>query len=173
MCYFITIAVPVSHADAIRTRFHEPGLQIEPTCNPAAVAAAGSGFTPLLVTGGGCSCAWYKETPSRATEGRRRKYEKLGWSRAKIERALGSESSRPPPGHGLHAVIITLIRECVTLCGRLAIWVHDFRGRVETEVYQVVDGPECGPDDLAAYAAALKADTKLVIRKQANRVALK
>ena len=96
MCFFIAIAVPSNEAERVRTEHAARGMHIAPTANAAARAAAGPGRVPLLVTTGGCSCDWYKRPAESEAESEahskilkaKARYERMGWSKAKIERAL-------------------------------------------------------------------------------------
>lgn len=163
MCYFITIAVPQDAAQAVMAQHDARDMNVAVTRNPAALAAAEIGWTPLLVTGGGCSCGWYKRPGTAGAEAARlrarRKYEKRGWSESKIERALGSVHRRAKPDDGLHSVIIDLLRAIATEHGRVRVWVHDFTGKVEIEAYQIAARQRWTLAQLAAEAAALDVDT--------------
>lgn len=163
MCYFITIAVPQDAARAVMARHDARDMSVAVTKNPAALAAAETGWTPLLVTGGGCSCGWYRRPGSAGAEDTRlrarRKYEKLGWSQAKIERALGSDDRPANPDDGLHPVIIDLLRDIAAEHGRVRVWVHDFSGKVEAEAYRITAQRRWTLAQLAAEAAALELDT--------------
>lgn len=162
MCFFITIAVPEGSAGDVCAAWTGRGMSVAPTKNPSARAAAGAGRAPLLVTGGGCSCAWYTR-PSNADLAdelakARAKYERRGWSRAKIERALAGMSRPTPPGEGLHPVVLELLGAVAARCGRVAVWVHDFSGAVEREPY-TLRGRESWPlEELAARAPMLTTD---------------
>jgi hypothetical protein len=162
MCWFITIAVPQSTVAAVLAAHAAPGMSIAPTLNPSAFAAAGTGFRPLLVTGGGCSCAWYRR-PSAAgadedTARARRKYEGMNWSPRKIARALASMRSKPRPDEGLHTVIIDLLGAVAKRHGKVHVWVHDFSGRVEAEAYEIARRESWRLQDLSSRAASLEED---------------
>lgn len=163
VCFFITIAVPVGVVEAVRAAHAGSGLRIEPTANTAAIVAAGSGRAPLLVTGGGCSCAWYAIPGAVRREARaaraRARYERLGWSRAKIERALAGMKRDSRPGEGLHPVIVDLLRHIATPHGPVAAWVHDFHGKVETEAYAPTRRLRWSLAELDRLAPTLPLDT--------------
>src|SRR5215213_1542275 len=91
MCFFLTVAVPSQHAERIGEAFGR-GFQTHPTANASVTAALPAGYAARLVTSGMCSCDLYArprtaDAPDPATH-LRRKYEKRGWSEAKIKRAL-------------------------------------------------------------------------------------
>lgn len=165
MCLFITIAVPSNSVERVRTEHASRGMHIAPTANASARAAAGPGCTPLLVTTGGCSCDWYKrpadseaEADSKIAKARAR-YERMGWSKAKIERALEGMSRPPRHDFGLHPVVIELLQAVARDCGSTAVWVHDFAGDAETESYTIAKRESWAWPDVAAKAALLASDT--------------
>lgn len=167
MCYFITIAVREAVARGVTLAHSGEGMLIERTGNASALAAARSGRQPLLVTGGGCSCAWYRPPASaRATKDRARaraKYARLGWSRAKIDRALASMRRPSLPDDGLHPVIVELVRAIALEHGEVGVWVHDFRGRAAAEEYAIVACERCTVAELQTRAAALGTDIVLEV----------
>ena len=128
-------------------------------------AAAGPGRVPLLVTTGGCSCDWYKrpaesesEAASKLAKARAR-YERMGWSQAKIERALEGMTRSPRHDFGLHPVVIELLQAVARDCGSAAVWVHDFSGDVEVEPYSLVQRERWRQSEVAARSATLAPDT--------------
>lgn len=167
MCYFITIALPREHADAVRAAHASAGLSIERTTNAAALEAAGSGWTPLLVTGGGCSCGWYARPSAAGLEERlaaaKRKYERKGWSAAKIARALEAMATRPRPDEGLHATIVELLTAIASRHGAVRVWVHDFTGKVESEAYAIAGRERWPLAELPERASALDMDVVVEI----------
>ncbi len=162
MCFFITIAVPAHSAELICQQHSTRQLTISATTNPSALAAAGAGRLPLLVTGGGCSCAWYKPPAAADAQAKlaraRAKYEKLGWSAAKIDRAMDAMERTPRQDEGLHHVILDLLRTIVTAHGPAAIWVHDFSGNIELEPYTISRHEQWSSSSLAESAATLCPD---------------
>jgi len=173
MCWLITIAVADDAVDAIRAAHAGSGMSMVPTRSPSALAAAGDGMTPLLVTAGGCSCAWYRRPDRNGAQEQiaraRQKYEALRWSPAKIARALASMTSRPRPDDGLHAAVIELLAALVPRHGKARVWVHDFRGRAETETYQIVRRESWPVADLASRAAGLEPDVLVEVVASAGR----
>jgi hypothetical protein len=162
MCFFITIAVPEDAAGAVCANHSGRGMEITPTRSAAARVAAGAGRVPLLVTGGGCSCGWYTRPGGADAEARlaraRARYQRLGWSGVKIERALAGMARPARAGDGLHAVIVDLLRAVVRAHGPVAVWVHDFSGKVEREPYTIARRERWALEDLAARAALLSPD---------------
>lgn len=169
MCYFITIAVPRPHSLRICREYSEPGITVAQTANPSALACAGQGFAPLLVTGGGCSCAWYTPPPRSGSneeqDRRRRRYERLGWRLARIERALGDACREPTASHGLHPVIVDVLVRLSAELGVARVWIHDFRNKVEHERYEAVGLEECSDHALTVRARTLVPDVVLTVTR--------
>ena len=165
MCFFIAIAVPSNAAERVRTEHAARGMHIAPTANASARAAAGPGRVPLLVTTGGCSCDWYKRPAESESEAEskiakaRARYERMGWSKAKIERALEGMSRPPRQDFGLHPVVIDLLQAVTQDCGSAAVWVHEFSGDVEVESYAIARHERWARTEVAARSAMLATDT--------------
>lgn len=162
MCWIISIAVPDNAVAAVRAAHGGAGISIAPTRNPSALAAAGAGWTPLLLTGGGCSCAWYRRPNAagadEAIARAQRKYEKMHWSSTKIARALASMRPKPRPDDGLHPVIIDMLAALLARHDAVRVWVHDFSGGIETESYQIASRATWPDSQLASRAATLEPD---------------
>ena len=165
MCFFIAIAVPHDAAERVRSEHTVRGMQIAPTANTSARAAAGPGRVPLLVTTGGCSCDWYKRSAESESEAAsklakaRARYERMGWSQAKIERALEGMTRSPRHDFGLHPVVIELLQAVARDCGSAAVWVHDFSGDVEAEPYTIAKRERWRQSEVAARSVTLAPDT--------------
>jgi hypothetical protein len=141
------------------------------TDNPSALMAAGDGMVPFLVPGTTCSCGLYQAPNAvRSNKGnleqRRKKYERLGWSQPKIERALldNETSARMREDDGLNPELVGLLSKIMGLAGKVLVWVHWFSGSVEKEPYQVASVREVAFDDLPSAANALVPDVVLVLR---------
>jgi hypothetical protein len=169
MCFFLTIAVPSQHADRISEAFGR-GFQISASTNPSVAAALPARYEARLVTSGMCSCGLYARPNSveRADPAThlRRKYEKLGWSEAKIERAIeqaaASASKSNPPNSGIRADVIKRLGTLCHAAGSVAILVHFYNGDVESERLTLGQPIYCGCDDLAARAQTLDEDQVLI-----------
>lgn len=162
VCFFITIAVPTRAVAAVCTRHATAGMSIDRTLNRSALEAAGPGWTPLLVTGGGCSCGWYvRPNTSGLTERiarARAKYERAGWSPGKIARALEAARAGPGPHDGLHGEIVSLLEAIASRHGAVGVWVHDFVGKVEQEPYGIAARERWTLSELAGKARTLDTD---------------
>ena len=171
MCFFIAIAVPSNAAERVRTEHAARGMHIAPTANASARAAAGPGRVPLLVTTGGCSCDWYRRPAESEAESEahskilkaKARYERMGWSKAKIERALEGMARSPQHDFGLQPVVVELLQAVARDCGSTAIWVHDFSGDVEVEPYTIARREHWPSSEIAGRAAMLAPDTVAAI----------
>jgi hypothetical protein len=98
MCYFLTVAVPAKHADFLE-RLFQPEFQTLALTNPHAANAFPPDFVPRVITSGFCSCDLFA-SPGRTqtddfTAQLRLKYQREGWSEAKIHRSIEqAEASR-------------------------------------------------------------------------------
>lgn len=167
MCYLIHLGVPTRQADSV-----PPGRvpRIDPQRNASVSEAFGAGFAQFSVTDGGCSCSLYSEprdVGDRTAE-KRKKYERMGWSRAKIERALADSagSGEQARGHGgLREDIALLVAGFAERYGEVRLLIHAYRGsfieeRVTTLGTQTIEVAHLR----AGGSAELLADTLYVIR---------
>lgn len=140
MCQLVTIGVPKSVGPTL-TEFGGPrdGFAVTPSRNPHVASIFPTTDLRLDVTIGGCSCDLVGgRHDGRSGDGanQRRRYERLGWSRAKIDRALQASSA----AHGLdHASTpARRFREGVlALLERMPsirVFVHMYSGDFDTEV---------------------------------------
>lgn len=140
MCWYLTLAVPAGRSAEIVGWLDATSFGVEATGNSSAHTVAGKGFEPFLVTRGPCSCGLYRDPqipiPDRQRN-KRAKYERRGWSEAKIERALAdsARASRPEEVNGPHPEVIALAAEAAKRAGTVRLWAHFFNGHVETETY--------------------------------------
>lgn len=167
MCFYITIGVPREHANWAVESFASD-WHLRPTKNPSVSAAMHAEFTPLLIGEGGCCCGLYTSSESESffarKESKRRKYERLGWSAAKIQRALSGCPRAPEPGDGLHPTVVELLEQICRRAGAVAVVVHEYTGKVETESFTIAGTDACGVADLPQLARSLKVDSLLYIR---------
>lgn len=136
MCYFITVGLHKDRVEGLER--HVPrGLHIAPIANLSVLQQMGQGFSTYLLMSGGCSCDLFREPPTESKgvqqsrrhskqERLRQKYEKMGWSPAKIDRAL---AQRPrgrelEPFTGLRQDVQRFIGEIAQNVGQLAVVVH-------------------------------------------------
>ena len=145
MCAFLTLAIPAHTAGAI-AREPAPGLYAAPQANRSLAAHLG-GRAAFLVTAGGCSCGLYVPERARSElDAARRKYEKRGWTEAKIARALHGRRGVV----GLRDDVRELVARLAETTGEVGVFVHVYSGDVQAED---VGAPVAG---LVAIPAALR-----------------
>lgn len=169
MCFFLTVAVPAKHVERIGEVFGR-GFQTHPTVNATVTEALPAGHEPRLVTSGMCSCDLYARPraaeASDPTSHLRRKYEKLGWREAKIERAIkqsaASAAKHNRPIAGLRDdVTERLVTLCRAACS-VALLVHWYNGDVETERLTLHRSAPCKCEELVTRSQQLIEDEVLI-----------
>jgi hypothetical protein len=140
MCQLVTIGVPKSSGSAAPT-FGGPRdpLAVAPSQNPHVAAIFPATDLRFQVTIGGCSCGLVGRNHGAGEDGssrQRLRYERMGWSRAKIERALqasttarGRDRTYDPARRFRDGVLALLDR-----VPSLRLFVHTYRGDFDTEV---------------------------------------
>jgi len=139
MCYYITLAVPSEYSETV-SRFKTCGFRPSPVSNSSVLALLPPGHKTFLVTSGMCSCDLYFPEPadrpsSKSPERLRKKYAKKGWSEAKILRALQNcekAYSHTEYETGFAEDLLLAFTELAEQVGRFAVFVHWYRGNVET-----------------------------------------
>jgi hypothetical protein len=94
MCHLVTIGVDKSYGSSL-PEFGDvrEGLTVAPSRNPSVARIFPPGDLRFEITAGGCSCGLFNISASAQElsdreDAERRRYQKKGWSAAKIERAL-------------------------------------------------------------------------------------
>ncbi len=136
MCYFITLGVPEEKAEFFEQHVQR-GFHIALIANASVLEEMGHGLRTYLLMSGGCSCSLFSEPHKEAggdpqarqlsmQERLRHKYEKMGWSPSKIERALAQRpKDRGPKAFvGLRGDVQRFLGELATNVGQLAVLVH-------------------------------------------------
>jgi hypothetical protein len=171
MCFFLTIAVPAKHVDDIVGTFGR-GFQTHHSVNAAVSAALPEGYVAHVLTSGMCSCDLYARPGGAAADSPadhlRRKYEKRGWSEAKIVRALkqaeAAQSKSQRPICGVRADVVERLQSLCQSGGGVALLVHWYNGDIDTERFSP-SGPEsCRCDELPARAQELREDVVVIAR---------
>jgi hypothetical protein len=171
MCYFLTIAVPSRHAELLEQLF-QPEFQTQAITNPHAATAFPPDYVPRVIASGFCSCDLFA-SPDRAqtddfTAQLRLKYQRAGWSEAKIQRAIEqAEVSRgrsPRPERGLRRDVIDRLRKLAETAGAVGVFAHWYTGDLASETLELERLPSCGLDDLPQRAAELNEDQILIVK---------
>jgi hypothetical protein len=132
MCFLVTVGVAGFRGD-ITAPFRAAGFTTNPAVNPTS-AAMPRNAVRIDVTAGWCSCDFYGgDTPQKSDadpDAVRRKYERKGWTQAKIDRAIASSRSvraatpRKNRDEQFAAAIGTLARQGA----RVTLLAHMFSG---------------------------------------------
>ena len=138
MCHLVTLGIDKSLGPT-RLDFGgaREGLAVDPSRNPSVARLFPPSDLLLEVTAGGCSCGLFP-TPAKVDhdEVERRRYEKKGWSVAKIERAL--QASRSARGRDRESQNERRFREgIVGLLRRtssLRLFAHMYSGAFDSEL---------------------------------------
>jgi len=137
MCHLVTLGIDKSLGSAL-PEFGDgrEGLALDPSRNPSVARLFPPSDLLLEITVGGCSCGLLGG-PLRSDHGEadRRRYEKKGWSAAKIERAL--EASRAARGRDHSRENARRFREAIAGLLRrtpsIRLFLHTYGGAFDTE----------------------------------------
>jgi hypothetical protein len=131
MCVFIAVAVAGYRGDVTQP-FRERGLKVETLTGPfAAKLPAG---THLSITDGHCACSVFPSRPEITAVDpgeERRRYERKGWSKSKIDRAIEAKRAahaRPSRQPDLSKLFVAAIEHLTTLGARVTLLAHSFSG---------------------------------------------
>lgn len=157
MCALIHLGVPRSYRLAPRRL-----PRIDRIDNPSVAQAFGEPFAQFSITEGQCSCDLYgRPQPAPDLEGKRRKYERMGWSSAKIERALAESRD---DDSGLREDVAALVAEIAEAAGEVRLVVHTYHGSFVEENVAVRERATMSAKDLRARGRhAIEEDTLYTI----------
>ena len=167
MCYFITIGLPEDKAQSSKRNIPR-GFHIALIANTSVLQAMGHGFCTYLLMSGGCSCDLFRAPPTENEEGGhapqdskqerlRHKYERMGWSAVKIDRALAQhrKDSRVEPFIGLRGDVQQFLGELAQNVRQLAVVVHWYDGDVQEARFA------CKQGEVVSLEIALKEGLRL------------
>ncbi|OAI41309.1 hypothetical protein AYO40_03375 [Planctomycetaceae bacterium SCGC AG-212-D15] len=178
MCYFVTVGVPEDRAACLEAAIPR-GLAATPAANPSITRHLPKRYRTYIITTGMCSCdLFFPSSPAPRDEGAhadklRRKYEKQGWTKAKIERAIAqsqssSRSPPEPPPAGLGPDLCEILAAVAEEAGELAIVAHWYDEDLEAGRFTVHEGETVTPDSLRAGQPAIGKDQVFFV-KSSNR----
>lgn len=165
MCQLVTIGVPKSAGSAL-IEFGGPrdGLLVTPSRNPHLASIFPITDLRLDVTIGGCSCDLVggRHGARAGDESKQRqRYEKLGWSRAKIDRALQASTTaheRDRAGTSARRFrqgVLALLDRIPSI----RLFVHTYSGDFDTEVVVSKGAAHVSRAEYEAANGAFPADT--------------
>lgn len=145
MCYFLTVGVEFKGIEAL-VQAVPRGMALGRVNNPHVTRHMGTTNCTFVLTSGMCACdlyygrgeeveavttAWLSRREERAI----RKYIKLGWSAAKIDRALeatASHAKKTPSFLGPRGDVRELLASVAEQIGNMAFLAHFYGGDIET-----------------------------------------
>lgn len=170
MCYFVIVAVRREAMPKLLGAVGEP-LRVVPVANRSILTHLRQGYeTAVIVSGPGlCSCELFMaaEDSHRArveakARAYREKHRRMGWSAAKIERAMASaarEHARQDRHFlGLRENVRALLADLAEQVGELGVLAHFYSDDVETETCQLTPGPRLNPEQLRSSCVPEHAD---------------
>ena len=159
------------HAESVQS---PRAFRVAPQQNPSVNAAFGPAFVSFSVASGGCACELYSSPEARQrkdrSDSRRRRYERMGWSDAKIQRALGdsaearSHSRHGPPG--IREDVAAFLGDLAERSGELRLIVHHYHGLFSEETVPSAGSHTVTVDELRRGFPFLE-DTLYVLRRNA------
>lgn len=179
MCFFLTLIVRAAHASAVmalpRSDVDSKVLAVHGHKN-ASIARLVGDRVSFVLTERGCSCDLFRAKrgtdASSTIDVARRKYTKLGWSAAKIERALASRRTDADRGGGfvgLRDDVRAMIARLADTTGDIGVLVHDYAGNVDEERVDASHGSVVTPDELRAGIVSIAEDTIVWVRASRGR----
>jgi hypothetical protein len=159
------VGVKGGAGDIVAT-FRRFGLDAVPASNP--VCSMMVDAERLEVTTGGCSCALYSDDPPDVPSGyekMRRGYERKGWSKAKIDRAIEASrlaAARPSSKPDKAVDFVAAIKELADGRARIFLLAHDFRG-LFTEPFPIAGKASMTIDDYVTGGGKFPADTLVTL----------
>lgn len=168
MCHFLTIAVPRKSVPEVPEKFRRT-IRFDEHTNQSVIRHAPSEWTCFTATSGGCSCDFYRVPfdDSDDSANRVKKYQRKGWSDAKIQRALDCRKEIPRVAPGLREDILELVTDLTSELGEIRLALHWYSGDVETEKFPLLDAGEVSLADFRENSTLLEVESTLGI--QANQ----
>ena len=172
MCYFITIAVDEKHESTLKQKLRS-SFRLSPSENPYIKARLKPQDVSFVMADGMCACGLFRQPQLVENEDREEKlrlkyskpkYKKLGWTEAKIERAIADILSKPANEFsGLRADLRWQLCDLVADVGRVLILVHFYSGDTETDEVQIKSTKAITCEDLRDNDAIVDEDSLVEI----------
>jgi len=156
MCHFLFVGIAQRHQPLLLEQLTKAGFEAQQSRNTPISAVFPVGDVVTTVTRGGCSCGVCGQASREFDEAaERRKYEKKGWSCAKIERAiLGRRPSERPE----FVAFRELFARVVLAVGSGRLLAHWVSGSVETEAVGALPSCRLALDEYLARSGACNDD---------------
>lgn len=127
----------------------------------------------FVLTSGGCSCDLYapKRDNSKVVSNKlitsRIRYTKLGWSAAKIERALAARRSEPNRKHGfvgLREDVCEIVARIAEAANEVALLILDYSTNIDMEIMPPLKTITMAPEGLRSSRTRLQEDVVIWVR---------
>jgi hypothetical protein len=161
MCYLISVSA-IGFDGSLPEHFRAYKLRASPTKNPTVLRTLGG--VPYDITDGHCSCSFYvaPATVDRAEaeiNAERGRYEKEGWSKAKIDRALEAKSklhsrTARSPAFDFPGAVGALLRAG----SGVRLLCHSYGGRFDEEIFEVTTTITMALESLAFQRSSFPED---------------
>ncbi len=156
MCYLVLVGVPEQSRAAVVEELTRSGFSTSMCSIPALTAAFPRGDVVIAVTYGGCSCDIFGEPFEPFDESaQREKYQRKGWSQAKIARAI--TATRPQERPRFAAFRASLAR-MVRLLGAVRLFACAAPERAESPERSPGNGGILRLDEYLAQGGAYRRD---------------
>lgn len=173
MCYFITIGVPARHRQLVEA-LQKGRFRVDRSSNPSVARLFPPDDALFTLIDGHCSCALYiqdESTTAEADEGKARaRYQRQGWSEAKISRALEAKrqarSANQRDDH--RAEFCERIAGVVEAIGRVRLFVHMYSGDIDSENIGTTAHVTIRLDDFVQRQGAFQVDTVVELVREAR-----
>ena len=144
---------------------------MEPCSNTHVQDILGPQLHAVWVTQGHCSCGLTTRPPRHEPEDRlRARYERRGWSQAKIGRALRDRRSAYRRRIPLHAGLLeNALTELARRHGSVIVFPEDYRGLIATEVVSAKASEELTLKEWAERGWTLSEGTRVTLRRDEAR----
>jgi hypothetical protein len=98
-----------------------------------------------------------------------KKYEKKGWSDAKIQRALNDQKSKRFRSPGLRSDVIDLVTELTQAFGEVRLSLHWYSGSIDTEKFVLNDAGRVTLENFRQDTTTLRDETTIAIKGEPTR----
>ena len=181
MCYFMFVGIAADKAPLLEKAVRR-GLAISPENNPSVMEKLPKEFNIYVITSGMCFCGLFQEAANPVkglpVSDLRHKYEKKGWSKARIERAIAqsgtaykraASKARENDFEGIRPDLRDLLAGVAEAVGVLAIVVHFFDGPIEEEKFAIEQTGSVSPDSLRLGMDPLEVNQLLFVQTKVKR----
>jgi hypothetical protein len=170
MCYFISVAVDKKYESTLKQKLRS-SFTLLPSENSSIANHLKPQDTVFLITNGMCACELFakpdfieKSEETLRQKYSKPKYKKLGWTEAKIERAIANRLSKPAKDFsGLREDLRWSLYDLVSETKRATVIVHFYSDDIETEEVSITEKRIITCEDLQNKDASIEEDTLIEV----------